>query len=165
MNKSELEEKIRTIADLEGFNVEVKLERIDGMPDQGDTYFFITSTGNITQTYWESMYADRLRLKFNNVFYNKEDAIKYKEKLTLFVRMSRFASKVNGCWIPDWNSSQSIKYYCYYDYEKKEWDVYKSCTVKNANEVYFATEELARRAIDEVIIPFFKEEKESEYDD
>ena len=78
------------------------------------------------------------------------------KEIRLYNLLSNFAYQVNDGWEPDWESKYQNKWYIYKMYSQ-EWAVTWHNQIQCVNEVYFKTEELARRAIEEIIIPFEKE--------
>jgi len=58
-------------------------------------------------------------------------------------------------WSDDlWENNHVDKYYVKYDYADQRYDIYWSKFSKSISEVYFISEEIAKKAIYEIIVPF-----------
>lgn len=86
---------------------------------------------------------------------------KYMEKrareIRLYNLLSNFAHKANEDWIPDWDDDEEDKWFIRYNNWSGEWvcDSVKNYSIPNV--VYFESEDLAKQAIWDVVIPFTKD--------
>ena len=125
-------------------------------------FFFITSTGLVLSS--EETIADK---EFPNLAYNVANYCTDKSLMeqralheTLSRLLWRFSMQNDGDKI-NWNNS-SYKCFITYDYRAEEFQVdyyAHGCTLK-ANTQYFYSVDIAKRAINEIIIPFMKEHPE-----
>lgn len=124
--------------------------------DLSDKYYFVNADGNVTSNKDFYFDFDRGVIKFGNACKYKGYMERRAKEIRLYNLLSNFAYQVNDGWEPDWESKYQNKWYIYKMYSQ-EWAVTWHNQIQCVNEVYFKTEELARRAIEEVIIPFEKE--------
>lgn len=105
-----------------------------------------------TSSCWLSMY--------NNGNYCRNEKLKIQDTLHDLLRSKlRQFSMLNGGLDIDWNDDSTNKYYIYYNVNDREYCVNPNLTIKNQS-IYFINEKTARRAINEVIIPFEKKHPE-----
>lgn len=64
---------------------------------------------------------------------------------------------MNEGWKPDWSDAYQNKWFVYRAHQSHRWVVTYYNQAQCMNDVYFKAEELAQRAIQEIIIPFEKE--------
>lgn len=81
-------------------------------------------------------------------------------EIRLYNLLSNFAHQVNEGWEPDWENTCQDKWYIYKSHSLHGWRVVSYNRIQWANEVCFKTEELAQRAICEIILPFEGENQE-----
>ena len=74
---------------------------------------------------------------------------------TLSRLLWRFSMQNDGDKI-DWHNANQCKYQIYYNHNEGKYFVSNNCWQQN-NGQYYRTEEIAKRAIDEIILPFMKE--------
>ena len=127
----------------------------------GETYYFISTCGDLV--------SDKDTLPIDNCRYNAANycadlSIMQQRALheTLSRLLWRFSMQNDGDKI-NWNNS-SCKYFISYNHLDKEFqvDYYQTpfgCTLKSATE-YFYSVKTAKRAIEEIVIPFMEEHPE-----
>lgn len=60
-------------------------------------------------------------------------------------------------WSDDlWEDAGAMKYYIFYDHEDKVWEVGYTYRQEAANRIHFTSREIARQALNEIVIPFQK---------
>lgn len=67
----------------------------------------------------------------------------------------RFSIENDGDKI-NWNSGDYDKYFIYYNHKNNVFNEQTACYKRNSS-IYFHTREIARRAIDEIILPFMED--------
>lgn len=156
MTREQAVEAMKVIAKEAGIEFTVEEKHSDYNFKQGDEYYYIDSMGLILQGRWKDTNGDRLGFSFGNVYRTREEAEKACLSIKIHNRLRMFAEEVNEGWKPDWTSHDELKWHCAYDEFSAYWITVGDCYTYRLNQVYFRTEELAQRAIDEVIIPYFK---------
>jgi hypothetical protein len=78
---------------------------------------------------------------------------------TLSRLLWRFSMQNDGDKI-DWKDGISDKYFIYFDHERDYFDIDTCCIFQYTECPYFNTKEIAKRAIDEIVLPFMKEHPE-----
>lgn len=145
------EEQIRTL----GFEVKKDYfkRNVDG------EYFFITPQGNVTNEFESNgCIASECRYKVGNYCTNEEMMKQRALHETLDRLLWRFSMQNEGDKI-DWGCRKSSKYYIFYDCYLHEFKI--DCKQWSKNKIiYFNTEEIACRAIDEIVKPFMEQHPE-----
>ena len=72
---------------------------------------------------------------------------KHKSKCVTFRKLLEVADYLNGDWKPDWNDKAEAKFFILYNHKHKELRVW-ACNYINSGEVYFSSEEKAKKAIE-----------------
>ena len=127
----------------------------------GELYYFIASDGEIISD-TDTRPSDNERYKVANYCTDKNIMQQRALHETLDRLLWRFSMQNDGDKI-DWNVT-SRKYFITYDYRDEEFrvDYYQTsigCALKSTTE-YFYSVDIAKRAINEIIIPFMKEHPE-----
>lgn len=133
-------------------------------PQIGEDYYWIDNEYRVRCSPFAYDSVDRKFQENGNVCTDGVYMEKRARDIKLYNLLSNFAYQVNEGWKPDWNSETEYQWYIYYDTKRNAWDVKFEVTCMNLNTVYFKSKELAERAINEVIIPFEKENQECETD-
>lgn len=118
-------------------------------PKYNETYYEMYNSGIYSDTNLDTN-ADKFRFSIGNYFKTKEEAKYMVEKLKVIHELQKFAYENNQKEI-DWKNFSQNKFYLTYDYEDEEIciDYYKR--YKNAPiNIYFTSEELAKKAIEEI---------------
>ena len=120
------------------------------------TYYYIDNYGTVKAEYdSEASEIDELRHNTANYCTNKELMQQRALHETLSRFLWRFSMQNDGDKI-DWNNESQNKFNLYYSYEDKKLIIGFDWDIKHDG-IYFYSEEIAQRAIDEIIIPFMKE--------
>lgn len=127
--------------------------------EDGDMYFYITHTGDTRISRWIAHGIDKSHLNFGNIYRTQEEAEKAILNIRIRNKLRMFAEEINGEWRPNWEDHDEIKWYCVYNESTREWLTVEDCFIHSINEIYFKTEELAKRAIEEVLKPFEQKER------
>lgn len=125
--------------------------------DNGDKYYFINSTGEIVVN--EEHGYDSNYNHYNAANYCTDEELLKKRALyeTLNRRLWRYSMEHDGDKI-DWNKDEE-KYYIYYDINRKIWTFGSICHSWDFA-VFFYSLEIAKKAIEEVVIPFIEKNPE-----
>ena len=120
-----------------------------------ENYYFIDSCGDVVSSKENAVYADFGRYASGN--YCKDIKLMQQRAWheTLDRLLWRFSMQNDGDKI-DWSKCNPKKYHIFYNNAFKTFDIDFNNTDK-ANVVYFYSEKIAKRAIDEIVIPFMKE--------
>ena len=134
-------------------------ERVGNTANTFYNYYFISSTGSVDETY-DGGYCngngtDDLRYRTAN--YCTDKAILEQRALheTLNRLLWRYSMEHDGDKV-DWGIISKYKYYIYFDTFYHNFDVSDAKTTNNIGQIYFASEEIANNAIEEIIKPFMK---------
>ena len=120
----------------------------------GEKYYSIDSIGTILQNRYTNTIYDKALVKNLNSFSTKEKTEQVRDMNLLQRMMMKFYDEEDGQ--VNWNDGNKRKYSINYDYLFKEFSITQVYTCKKMNEIYFSSEELAQRCIDEVIKPFME---------
>ena len=121
--------------------VEIEPESRRWKPKRGQTYYFITGTGEIISNTWNEGYYDILRFAVGNVFETKEEAEFEVERLKVIAELKEFAEPEDREWdgqtnhfhISGYGDSDTISIF--------------SCEVVKTPTIYFESVEEAQEAI------------------
>lgn len=118
-------------------------ERVDG----GDAYIVTTTTGSLMECRECGCKLDEEIYKRANYFSTKEKADEINFKQTLFRKLQRFSDENGGNEI-DWTNENERKYNIFYDYGDGTLEVKSNYSLRYPGQVYFSTEDVARKAIE-----------------
>lgn len=118
-----------------------------------DKYYLVNHTGTIENWRLENNGLDRSLYNAANMFNDKEFAIRQAKSEVLNRLLKRFSYE-NG-WSDDlWEDNNIYKYCIVYEVIGNKYEVLPTIHYKRLSTVYFISEDIAKRAIDEIIIPF-----------
>ena len=94
----------------------------------------------------EITYADIscMMVPYNYTVYT---TARHQQKCVTFRKLLEVADYLNSDWKPDWNDKAEAKYFILYNHKHKELRVW-ACNYINSGEVYFSSEENAKKAIE-----------------
>lgn len=121
----------------------------------GDEFFSISDVGHVFK------YTDSLENCIGNYFlvanYCKDKEIMTKRaKQEVLSRLLWKFSMENG-WSDDlWEDKDIPKYYVFYNHEDKVWGIGHTYRQESASRIHFISTEIARQALNEIVIPFQK---------
>lgn len=123
--------------------------------EHGGNYYFIGNSGEICDVFDDTNFAPK-RYNIANYSTDKELMQQRAYSETLNRLLWRFSMMNDGREI-DWDDENQMKYSIYYDFDCNTWLINSLCK-GNAKyfEPYFISEEVAQRAIDEIIKPFME---------
>ena len=124
--------------------------------EKKQSYYYITNCGHVYETTDYSFESDNTRHDIANYCTDKEILQQRVLHETLNRLLWRFSMENDGDKI-DWKDNYSEKYVILSDNKDKCFKVQCYHFTKSIGSIYFATEKIAQRAIDEIIIPFMKE--------
>ncbi len=118
-------------------------------------YYFIDDCGVVCRTTEHNGVNDIARHEVAN--YCTDDSLMQQRAFheTLSRLLWRFSMQNDGDKI-NWLVDETAKYYIYFQSTNNKFYVDYSCCLKQLD-VYFKSNEVAQRAIDEIILPFIKE--------
>lgn len=114
-------------------------------PEEGETYFYISSVGDVeSETYDSDTYIDNARLEFTNIFRTEEEANIMARKLQIIAKLRELSNVIT-------QKYKGELYSITYNKHTKQLfaDVHANYIELPFN-VYFASEELARKAIETI---------------
>ena len=121
-------------------------------------YYAMDMSGYVVSVREENATTDKSRYKVANYCTDK----KLMEQRALHEILSRllwrFSMQNDGDKI-DWHNIDQNKYKIYYDHRKEKFFVGCNCWEQHDVQ-YFHTEEIAKKAINEIVLPFMKEHPE-----
>lgn len=121
---------------------------------ENNLYYYVNPRGAV-HSYEEAGDATDDGIFANyNYFSTKEKAEQVRDMILLQRMMIKFYDENDGK--VDWTDTENEKYNIYYDYEYNSWETTWTYTTRQLNQIYFSTEELVQRCIDEVIKPFME---------
>lgn len=98
---SKLEKKLKTLKSRVGRQV----------PENGDIYYFLGTTGTFHGDKWTNDSCDRQRFNSYNCFKTEEEAQKEIDRRLIKAKLNEIANRLNGCQVIQWNSAIQRKYY------------------------------------------------------
>ena len=131
-------------------------ERVN--PDADDKYYYIRVSGDVADYHDVNDNGDRLLYEASNYFNDKSFAEQVALHQLLYRKLLKFSYDNGYEDTEEWNGGNehwAIRYNSY----RNEFRLYYQDGYK-AHEVYFSSEEGAKRAIKEVVEPFMKEHPE-----
>ena len=127
--------------------------------DRAEEFWYIYPSGTL------GWYTD-LGSKMCDEYFNSANYCTDKDLLTARAKeevlnrlLWRFSMENGGSEI-DWEDDLKRKYFIFKDYKKHDWGIAFSTEFYRLGIVHFISEELARRAIDEIVKPFYAGELE-----
>ena len=129
--------------------------------EKNDPYWFIDIDGRITQTYESGVGSkDDEQFSCANYCSDKELIEERAIREELSRRLWRFSMENGGEEI-NWEDLVQSKWriFIHFGQEAVECEVMQNVTAKSLNEVYFVSEEVALRAIKEVVKPFCEDSR------
>lgn len=163
MTREEAIELIETVAKEVGVNVTIEEKQNKKYEfKDGDKYFYISQFGDAQPSEWNNSNVDKFRFDFGNIYMNREDAEKVSLNIRIMSKLRMFAEEVNEGWEPNWQDGTEFKWFLIFDHCNQKWDTVYRTTYEYLYNIYFKSEELAKRAVEEVIIPILEGAKEKE---
>lgn len=148
-------EQLRMLG-IEAENKKNPFERVN--PDVDDKYYYIRVSGDVAEYRDVNDNADRLLYEASNYFNDKDFAEQVALHQLLYRKLLKFSYDNGYEDTAEWNGGNehwAIRYNSY----RNEFRLYYQDGYKT-HEVYFSSEEGAKRAIKEVVEPFMKEHPE-----
>lgn len=129
------------------------------IPKEGDSYYYICTDGYVESSLNTGKDIDKCKINNINCFETKEQAERQSFVELLHRKLQKFMVKNNS--IVDWNNDDD-KYNIWYDYELKSLDIGCIEQARDFGQVYFSSEEIAEKAIEEFkddLIRYFTSDK------
>lgn len=121
-------------------------------------YFFVDCTGNVAN-FKDEDFLDEQMFKVGNYCRDKEIMIKRAKEEVLNRLLWRFSIENGGDKI-DWQDDNQKKYYIFHIESNDEWLIYYHTRHVVSGSVYFIDVKVAKRAVTEIIRPFYAGELE-----
>lgn len=122
-------------------------------------FYYVSDFGYVAATYDLKNIADDKLYDVANYCTDKEIITARAKEEVLSRLLWRFSMENGGSEI-DWNNNKQEKWFIYSEYPIKEFYITYSYTSLFINTIYFISNEVAQRAIDEIVIPFYNGELE-----
>ena len=122
-----------------------------------ETFYVIEADGDIVDSFYLSGNDEFCSNVYKVANYCTDKKLMEQRALheTLSRLLWRLSMQNDGDKI-DWHNANQCKYQIYYNHNEGKYFVSNNCWQQN-NGQYYRTEEIAKRAIDEIILPFMKE--------
>jgi predicted metal-binding protein len=120
------------------------------IPEYGDVYFAIENNGTIIAVHYvEGWLNDKARVALGNCFKTKEEAEFALEKYKIYQELKNFADENNDHPI-EWHQPNISNYYIYLSHDDNALYVSDCWTCQDIGQIYFSSEELAKKAVEKV---------------
>lgn len=127
--------------------------------EEESPYYVINILDNVIEWVNENVGSDKQAYSVANHFNDKDFAIKQAKEEVLNRLLKRFSYE-NG-WTDDlWLDDDIPKFYIVYDTNRNQWLTRMTGGLKHLLMVHFTSDDIAQRAINEIIIPFYNNELE-----
>lgn len=149
MKLSELMEKYGEYEVKEGFMdllEKPKPKTIWDLKD-GDRYCYITADGELRFVSWQNDESDKNKLYIGNIFLTEEDTEFAVEHLKVTSELKKYAKEFS---YEEWMSSNTQKYYLYYNWPNNEVNTDYNYFSTYGNQLLFESGEKAQEAINAV---------------
>ena len=145
--ETKIEEATKIIEEMKALQNECKAPY--GRAEEGEGYYFTTSSGCVYTTWESHSRADDDRYNIGNYYLTEAEVEKASKQITLFRILDRF-SRENGWDDKLWENAEELKFCISRDYFdiNKEIGVDYFMTAKCQGIVYFKTREIAEQAIE-----------------
>ena len=121
-------------------------------------YCAMDMSGRVVYVREDNAETDKSRHKIANYCTDKSLMEQRALHETLSRLLWRFSMQNDGDKI-DWDDDEQWKYYIYYDHKDNTYNASYCCMEKHST-CYFYSQAIAKKAIDEIILPFMKEHPE-----
>ena len=125
---------------------------------ENENYFFIDYTGQV-DNFNDNQFIDERLFKIANYCTNKELITARAKEEVLNRLLWRFSMENGGSEI-DWSDNEQLKYRIYKDTDIDVWLITRNTHYNTLGAVHFINPEIAQRAIDEIVKPFYAGELE-----
>lgn len=124
--------------------------------EEDTKYYYIDSDGEIETTSYSGIYTFNKRHKNKlNMFKTKEKAEEINREQLLYRKIKEFRDK-NDKYV-DWLNDDRTGWHIYIDLCGKEYMLSTLNYTRDLHTIYFTTGELAEKCLNEVVLPFLKE--------
>ena len=127
--------------------------------EKWDTFYSIYHTGTVNITTEDGYLGCRRLYQTGNYCTNENLMIERAKEEVLSRLLWRFSME-NGSNEIDWTDFTQYKYFIYQDKTTGKWHVTGRTYAKAISEIHFINREIAQKALDEIVIPFYKGELE-----
>lgn len=126
--------------------------------ESNDCIYSIMSDGKVSWGQYNGGDWCKNANAFGNMSKNKEYMEQRAKQIQLYNLLSNFAHEVNQDWKPDWENPRELKWYVCIKHCEASVGTCCNDTHEGLNTVYFRTQDLARQAANEIVLPFIREE-------
>lgn len=122
-------------------------------PKVRQPYHYISSAGCVAFSHWVNYYNESYYYDIGNIFKTKGEAQEaldtgWLAKRKAEVKILRFIAENDLEFEPDWDTNDANKYYVYYSYDSRGFQVTESCRHQHSILPYFKSREDAQKVID-----------------
>jgi|GEM_PF-2570353 len=132
--------------------------------EKGENYFYIGYDGQLEIEQDMHVFFDDKCFKIGNYCTDKKLLQQHVYKETLNRLLWRF-SMMNGGDKIDWADNFQQKWFIFFDTCMDEWDVLANEELYEIGKVYFYSDKIAEKAIEEIVLPFVKEHPDFKLND
>lgn len=116
----------------------------------GDTYFFISSMGEISIGVNTKHFGDNFRYKTRNYFKTKAEAQRHLDNINTYYDLMDLAEELNKGKEIDWTNFNQLKYKIAFDYTTESL-ICESCLfIKQLNQIYCLDEDFLEIALEKI---------------
>lgn len=144
---------------IEKLELDVKKKSDFNKVEQWGAFYSICSTGTIKVMTEDNYVGCKLLHYVGNYCTNENLMIERAKEEVLSRLLWRFSMENGGNEI-DWTDFTQYKYFIYQDKTTGKWHITGRTYAKAISEIHFINREIAQKALDEIVIPFYKGELE-----
>lgn len=144
---------------IEKLGLEIKKKSPFDRANIKEFYYSITDIGRVERYPDSATNFNNMKYRIANYCTDKEIMTARAKEEVLSRLLWRFSMENGGDAI-DWEDDLKRKYFIFKDYKKHDWEIAFSIDFYRLGIVHFISEEIAQRAIDEIVIPFYAGELE-----
>lgn len=164
MNNNDILKKIEEL-ELQIKDLKQVLNEKETFPKKGDTYYFVDANCTIDDSVWDNDDFECELLNSNNLFKSRERAEEVAEKIKLLLLLE----SGHDVYCPDFKPcfeghDLHENYVVYYDYVTQKWMYDYFCKITNKHDVYFDSEESAKKMCDVLNNEEYRKLREAEND-
>lgn len=123
--------------------LEERLNKINKWPNEDDLYYYISGCGSINRAFFGNSEYHIAKVEIGNCFKTKQEAEFELEKMKVRAELKKFGFK------PNWEDSETSKYYIFYDNRSKQLCVERIQFMQD-DIIYFDSLDTVEKAIEQV---------------
>lgn len=117
-------------------------------PENEEKYYYNYNSATYYDI-WTGAGIDDMRYSIGNIFKTEKEAQEAVERLKIRAELQRYADEYNDKPI-DWEDQEQQKWYIYFNYSNKKLEYWSFYGLRNAFQISFTSEEVAKAAVQAV---------------